>query len=91
MPGLLWLHAQPTGLASPLHPPLSPTALLARCSDPAQKLNFFGGAPLGPEAALAAEMAEMDRANDRLVFLANVWLDVQATFDLLATLFAGGQ
>ena len=64
------------------------------CSLPsllAQKLNFFGGAALGPEAQTAADMAEIDHPDDRLVFLTNVWLDVQATFDMLGDLFAGAR
>jgi hypothetical protein len=35
------------------------------------------------------ELAELDHSDDRLVFLANVWLDRAETFDALHTLLSG--
>lgn len=55
----------------------------------AQKLNFFGAPMLSTEQQAQFELAEMDAVDDRIVFLANVWLDRAGTFDSLHTLFSG--
>jgi hypothetical protein len=55
-----------------------------------QKLNFFGSPAMTPDQQTLLEVAEMDHANDRLLFLTNVWLDRKDTFDALHNLFLGG-
>eukprot|EP00775_Hariotina_reticulata_P005085 gene5085-5326_t len=57
----------------------------------AQKLNFFGSPLLSPDQQALLEVAEVDHANDRLLFLANVWLDRKDTFEALHSLFMGLQ
>ncbi|KAF8057260.1 DPB2 [Scenedesmus sp. PABB004] len=57
----------------------------------AQKLNFFGAPLLGHEDAARLEVDAADHAHDRMMFLANVWLDRPATFDALHLLFSGLQ
>lgn len=57
----------------------------------AQKLNFFGGAPLTTEAEARLELDQSDHEEDRIVFLANVWLDRGETFEALHTLLSGFQ
>jgi hypothetical protein len=54
-----------------------------------QGLNFFGAPELSAQEQVALDLEVLDREEDRLVFLANVWLDKQATFDSLNTLFLG--
>ncbi|KAF6263998.1 DNA polymerase epsilon, subunit B [Scenedesmus sp. NREL 46B-D3] len=57
----------------------------------AKKLNFFGAPLLGPEQQARMELAELDAQDDRIVFLANVWLDRPDTFEALHTLLSGFQ
>lgn len=38
---------------------------------------------------VALELAEAEAEHDRVVFLADVWLDRPATFEALHTLFSG--
>jgi hypothetical protein len=54
-----------------------------------QKLNFFGGPALTMEAQARLELDQSDHEEDRIVFLANVWLDRAETFEALHTLFSG--
>lgn len=54
-----------------------------------QKLNFFGGPALTTEAEARLELDQVDHEEDRMVFLANVWLDRSETFEALHTLFSG--
>jgi hypothetical protein len=54
-----------------------------------QKLNFFGGPALTTEAEARLELDQADHEEDRIVFLANVWLDRPETFEALHTLFSG--
>jgi hypothetical protein len=56
-----------------------------------QKLNFFGGPALTTEAEARLELDQADHEEDRVVFLANVWLDRAETFEALHTLFSGTQ
>ncbi|GBF94898.1 hypothetical protein Rsub_08141 [Raphidocelis subcapitata] len=55
----------------------------------AARLDFFGAPALSPEEEAAAEVAEVEGAEDRLVFLQDVWLDRPETFEALGTIFAG--
>lgn len=57
----------------------------------AARLNFFGAPELTAEEQLAAETAELEAGEDRIVFLSDVWLDRQETFEHLGTIFAGQQ
>lgn len=57
----------------------------------AQKLNFFGGPPLTTEVEVRLELEQTDHEEDRIVFLANVWLDRSETFEALHTLLSGFQ
>lgn len=54
-----------------------------------QKLNFFGGPGLTTEAEARLELDQPDHEEDRVVFLANVWLDRSETFEALHTLLSG--
>jgi hypothetical protein len=54
-----------------------------------QKLNFFGGPSLTTEAEARLELDKVDHGEDRIVFLANVWLDRSETFEALRTLLSG--
>jgi hypothetical protein len=56
-----------------------------------QKLNFFGGPSLTTEAEARLELDQVDHEEDRIVFLANVWLDRSETFEALHTLLSGTQ
>lgn len=56
-----------------------------------QKLNFFGGPALTTEAEARLELDQTDHEDDRIVFLANVWLDRGETFESLHTLLSGMQ
>jgi hypothetical protein len=56
-----------------------------------QKLNFFGGPALTTEAEARLELDQTDHEDDRIVFLANVWLDRGETFESLHTLLSGVQ
>ncbi|KAI8470951.1 MAG: DNA polymerase alpha/epsilon subunit B-domain-containing protein [Monoraphidium minutum] len=55
----------------------------------AARLDFFGAPELSAEEAAAAEVAEVERAEDRVVFLCDVWLDRPDTFERLGTIFSG--
>eukprot|EP00798_Chlamydomonas_sp_ICE-L_P003761 gene3761-13821_t len=55
----------------------------------AQKLNFFGGAPLAGDELMMVEMEEMSHSEDRVIMLANVWLDKKEVMDDLNTVFQG--
>jgi hypothetical protein len=61
------------------------------CGNVLQKLNFFGGPPLTTEAEARLELDQSDHEEDRIVFLANVWLDRSETFEALHTLLSGEQ
>jgi hypothetical protein len=55
----------------------------------AARLNFFGAPELSAEEEAAAEMAELDGGEERIVFLSDVWLDRPDTFERLGTIFSG--
>jgi len=55
----------------------------------AARLNFFGAPELTAEEQTAAEMAEMEGGEDRVVFLSDVWLDRPETFEQLSMIFSG--
>lgn len=56
-----------------------------------QKLNFFGSPSLTTEVEVRLELEQTDHEEDRIVFLANVWLDRSETFEALHTLLSGGR
>jgi hypothetical protein len=55
----------------------------------AARLDFFGAPALTAEEVAAADMAEIEGRDDRLVFLQDVWLDRPETFEALETIFSG--
>jgi hypothetical protein len=55
----------------------------------AARLNFFGAPELTAEEVAAGKLAEGDGAEDRLVFLSDVWLDRPETFEQLSMVFGG--
>jgi hypothetical protein len=55
----------------------------------AARLEFFGAPQLTAEEVAAADMAEIEGREDRLVFLQDVWLDRPETFEALETIFSG--
>lgn len=73
-----------------LLPALHVVPLAARLPACLQKLNLFGGRELAGEVAAALEADEASRgANDRIVVLANVWLDQPDVIDNLHYVFRG--
>lgn len=62
-------------------------ALLA----PLQGLQLFGEEQMTSSDYMAVEQAEQDAQQDRMVVLADVWLDKPDTLDRLHTVFAGVQ
>ena len=55
----------------------------------AQHLDFFGGRRPSEEEALQFQAHVEEAADDRVVFLSDVWLDKPATHDRLRAIFEG--
>lgn len=54
-----------------------------------QHLDFFGGRRPSEEEALQFQAHVEEAADDRVVFLSDVWLDKPATHDRLRAIFEG--
>ena len=55
----------------------------------AQHLDFFGGRRPSEEEALHFQAHVEEAADDRVVFLSDVWLDKPSTHDRLRAIFEG--
>ena len=85
-----WLGLRLAGLFSAsLEPVTSHTHLLLATVVHVQHLDFFGGRRPSEEEALQFQAHVEEAADDRVVFLSDVWLDKPSTHDRLRAIFEG--